>query len=314
MNPIESPNPRVRAHYDQLLQDLQRVMERESAPSQPASPLYHYCSFASFEGILRSGEFWFTSLYTMRDDPREFGEGFGLSRDILQNIREREGDLGALFCNPILGAAYEDEVRKRIEVYSASLGARDDEPQWVQYADNGCGVSFGLAGTMFEPRPLEEHAPNEVYNVAVVCYERVRAEALLREAIELTYARFKRALEDGSIRNAVEAEQILRLMHAEMHVRILQISATTKRSCFSHEKETRLLTYNHLQNPKRPILHRNLNGHTVNYVRIAMPLREPGNIPEVLIGRDAQPDVETRLRAIFGGLGIAPPKLVRSLK
>ncbi|MBY5393173.1 MULTISPECIES: hypothetical protein [Rhizobium] len=42
---------------------------------EPQQPLYHYCSPAGFEGILRSKVLWFHDL-TRMNDPRELELGF----------------------------------------------------------------------------------------------------------------------------------------------------------------------------------------------------------------------------------------------
>ena len=59
------------------------LMAQGDADDQPDNPLFHYTKEQAFNSIIKSQEFWFTSIYHM-DDEEELDFGMGVSRSLLK--------------------------------------------------------------------------------------------------------------------------------------------------------------------------------------------------------------------------------------
>jgi hypothetical protein len=120
-----------------------RRMAGTNAANDPKEPLFHYTTESAFFSILDSEQFWFTSIYNM-DDPEELNFGFNVARELFKEATERSKGLARGFCRELGEEGELEKIKELMAVYSVSFGLRDDGQQWMDYADQGRGVAFGL--------------------------------------------------------------------------------------------------------------------------------------------------------------------------
>jgi hypothetical protein len=90
-------------------------------------------------------------------------------------------------------------------------------------------------------------------------------------------------------------------------------SVTTKELKWQPEKETRLVAMNDRVTPKLPVHVRPASGQ--RYVVIPLPLFDPGVVTEVMVGPDADADVEKLVEALLRSLGMSTlPPITRSVR
>ena len=68
--------------------------------------------------------------------------------------RKRRSGAGAsarAFCRELGEDGEREKIKELIAFYSVSFGLRDVDQQWMDYADQGRGVSLGLAPEFFGP-------------------------------------------------------------------------------------------------------------------------------------------------------------------
>jgi hypothetical protein len=118
-------------------------MSNANAANSPRQSLFHYTSEAALASILKSEQFWFTSIYYM-DDPEELAFGLGVARSLLQAARTTGSGLVRPFCQVLLEEVTVTTLKEILAFYSMSFGLRDDIQQWKEYGDHGRGVAFGL--------------------------------------------------------------------------------------------------------------------------------------------------------------------------
>ncbi|MFT4183899.1 MAG: hypothetical protein QM636_18495 [Rhizobium sp.] len=109
---------------------------------QPRQPLYHYCSPAGFEGILKSKVLWFSDL-TQMNDPRELNLGFEHFMEALKSVRhgEYQGYRG-FFLSVLAGKLSELQESHHAFCCCFSL-AGDELPLWSEYTHyNGLSIGF----------------------------------------------------------------------------------------------------------------------------------------------------------------------------
>jgi hypothetical protein len=277
-------------------------MERRSqanAADEPTEPLSHYTGERALFSIIKSEQFWLTSIYHM-DDTEELTFGFGVERKLLQEAIAGGDELTRMFCEEL---ADEDEVKKLKEIfefYSVSFGMRDDAKQWEKYADKGRGIAIGLAPEFFKPLMTSSPKPEETIFLGKVVYGETRARERHSQVINDAIDTIKRTQAAGSIKDGTEARLFFQHMAADMRVETLWNSVTTKESKWRNQNETRLLAMNYLKAPHLKI-------HNAG-IRPRLELPQPllkRSITEVMIGPNADPGAELRIRAFLDQHGLA---------
>jgi hypothetical protein len=81
-------------------------MANANATRSPRQPLFHYTSEAALVSILKSEQFWFTSIYHM-DDPEELAFGLRVARSLFQQALGTRDGLIRAFCQVLLEAITE---------------------------------------------------------------------------------------------------------------------------------------------------------------------------------------------------------------
>ena len=81
---------------------------------------------------------------------------------------------------------------------------------------------------------------------------------------------------------------------------------TSKHPAYQHEQEVRLVIMGTPERLAPFVTTRYRGSEIVPYIPQPMPLREPGNILEIVVGPAAPTDTERTLRTMLGTLGIDP--------
>ncbi len=311
---------RLSKHLEKVLQSYsdaytQRMYEAD-ARDAPNSPLFHYTTWAGFEGIMRSRSFWFTSIEQM-NDATELTYGFSIATRLLQIAMFHASGtqpadwLVRQFCEPLVQPGNLAGIRGRFEFYSASFGRADEPHQWEQYGDHRRGIAIGLSERLFTPTYQPHAAPHEHHFMGRVVYDPARCEAQHRRPIQHALDTLTMEAQRETIPSGAQAAEFCRRLASEMHIPVLWNSITTKERKWEPERETRLIALNDRVSPKLPVHLRPIGGQ--RYVVIPMPLFDPGTVTEVMVGPDADADAERQVQALLGSLGMSPlPPITRS--
>lgn len=309
-------------HLGQVLQSYtdaytQRMYEAD-ARDAPCSPLFHYTTWAGFEGIMRSRSFWFTSIEQM-NDATELTYGFSIAARLLQMAMfsasgTQPADwLVRKFCEPLVQPGNLAGIRGRFEFYSASFGQADEPHQWEEYGDHRRGIAIGLSERLFTPTFQPHPAPHEQHFMAKVVYEPARCEAQHRRPIQHALDTLTMEAQRETIPSGTQAAEFCRRLASEMHIPIIWNSITTKERKWEPERETRLIALNDRVRPKLPVRLRPVGGQ--RYVVIPLPLFEPGIVTEVMVGPDADANAETIVGTLLQSLGMPTlPRITRSAR
>lgn len=101
--------------------------------------VYHYTTIGSLYNIIKSGEFWISSIQEM-NDPLELKFGKQIIKDkILKDIPNKEKLIELIDKLEFAGR----EMERNIYVFSTSKN-NDSYQQWINYSDKGSGISLGL--------------------------------------------------------------------------------------------------------------------------------------------------------------------------
>jgi hypothetical protein len=276
----------------------------------PKQPLFHYTSEQALLSIIKSEQFWFTSIFHM-DDTTELTFGFNVSRALLQEAIARKDGLVRDFCRGLL----EDDdlrkvIRESIAFYSVSFGLRDDIKQWKCYGDRERGVALGLAPDFFRPAPFEDPdhpKPEEEIFYSKVSYGETDARARHSKVIEAAFALVEQAQGRGWLRTKQDAATLCHHLRASMYPEIFWNCVTTKESKWSHQNEMRLLARNFLRKPRLPIVTVDKKSH----VEINQPrLRQ--SIVEVMVGPKADSEAVARVRESLALHGLSAVPVTRA--
>jgi hypothetical protein len=135
-------------------EDAKRILDSSLgylASQEPPPVIYHYTDDKGLRGILESGCFWLTDVFSL-NDPSEMAHGFKQAIKVL-NARAAAGPPESqTFARVFEAFAPEGAIQKIAHFFVCSFSAHgDDLGQWRAYADNGRG--YALA---FEARTLEK--------------------------------------------------------------------------------------------------------------------------------------------------------------
>lgn len=281
-------------------------MAKANAADEPTEPLFHYTNESALFSIIKSEQFWFTSIYHM-DDTEELTFGFNVAQALLREAVESGDPLTCMFCEELTNEEDLQRIKKLFEFYSVSFGEKDDAKQWEKYADGGRGISLGLAPAFFKPVSTEAPMAEEQVFLGKVVYGDAQARARHSQVIDEAIDTIKKTQKAGSIKDGQEARGFFQHMAAEMTVETLWNSVTTKHSAWRHQNETRLLALNNLKDPRLKIY----NADKRPRLELPQPLLKQ-NITEVVVGPNAGAGAEMRVRAFLDSHGLAHVPVTRA--
>lgn len=286
-----------------------RRMADANAADAPQQPLFHYTNEEALFSILDTGQLWFTSIYHMHD-PEELNFGFDMARGLFKEAAERSRGLARAFCRELGEDGEREKIKELIAFYSVSFGLRDVDQQWMDYADQGRGVSLGLAPEFFRPAPFEDPdnpKPEEVIFYGKVAYGLNDGRARHEKVVEAALALIERVQRRKWLRSGEEAATFCRHLAASMYTEILWNCVTTKDTKWSNQSEMRLLARNILKAPQLSIV----NAEVRPRVEIIQP-RLKQNIVEVMVGPKAEADTVQRLRDGLAARGLGQVPVMQS--
>lgn len=201
------------------------------------------------------------------------------------------------------GILTSNPMGETFDFYFFSLSShRDHAKQWEEYGDKGRGFAIGFAPTLFQP-DRSELAPlaNENVFVSRVIYggdaTSTRHRRGIRKLAEII-TRVQRAnpyLVQGK-NLQTWFDQINRAFIAEL---LIWNCLTAKSEGYRDEQETRYIILG-----VRAIFEDCRKQHDGrDYVETPLPLREPGNITEILVGPDAPHGAEAMATELLKDLG-----------
>lgn len=294
------------------------VNEHTSKPIP--SILWHYTTYAGFEGIILSKKIWATE-YRFLNDREEFLHAKQLAQELVEFEPEFTGevfparDMLRKAVNIAFNTGYLHEERLRVMV--ASFTADGDQlGQWRGYAGNSTGVSIGLDLTGLRP-PADI---GTAVTFAPCLYKKDEKATLLksifayyRSALQGWWDSVVQAAQKEKLAGTIDAEFLKRLIaehakeqqeviahaHTTLQFDLLRTAPLLKNESFSEEKEWRLvLPVEPIQMPtKHPMEFRHTRDTLVPYIAypLNMPNQEgpifckdvvlgPGSHPSAMIG------------------------------
>lgn len=278
----------------------------EQSKNAIEAPLYHYTDGPGLKGIIESQTIWFTD-YRHLNDPSELIHGIDMAHSVAHNIAKDADGRVQLFLETFIDMFNQHNFAETLGFFIASFSrARNDLGQWRAYADNGRGFAIGFAPKMFS---VVEPAPTETLGefVGPVLYTSDEVSARHRISLEKAASLFLNAananstlLQDRKIEIRFMREVARELIASPMIWNCL----TSKHEAYAHEQEVRLV---HLGQPERlspHVITRFRKSEIVPYIAHSMPILEPQNIIEIVIGPAAPSESERSLRALLNSLGI----------
>ena len=107
-------------------------------------PLQHYTSIEALEGMLQSGEMWFTDAYHLNDSG-ELRYGLNMAAEVVNQHPLRRGAMREMFCAEV-AKTLRVETHHAFRITLASFTRqRDDLGQWRAYSSDASGCCLGFA-------------------------------------------------------------------------------------------------------------------------------------------------------------------------
>jgi hypothetical protein len=293
---IPGLSPQLLALADEF-SDWWAIREKElDTANEVRDPLYHYTDMAGLVGIVSSETIRFTSVFHL-NDPSELAYGLGLTEDILKAEFDRGADPVKSFCKWT-----QHVLVKGAEIFGffvASFSqANNDLAQWRAYADNGRGVAIGLSPTLF--RVLDDQSELTVAEntlAAHVVYDRDKCRRNFNDAIQRAVRLVVQA--EAHVNSPAQREAFGRELTNRLVVPIYIHAATCKHHAYAHERETRLLIVNQLEE-LAPVTEVRTRGSTlVPFIPSRFRVRSPGAITEIMIGPAAAEHADDAVRAFL---------------
>jgi Protein of unknown function (DUF2971) len=283
----------------------QSQLLREQSESTPSEPLYHYTGEAGMRGILESRDLWCMSHLHM-NDPTEFEFSLKIARRVIQEVGQNDDFFVHHFCGCLDDLLDNNSLAGTFGFYLFSLSRhRDDEGQWRDYGRDGQGFALGFAPKLFEPREqLKERANENVFIGRVVYGEEqtaARHRLVIEKAAEITS---RVAWANESALRAVRPVPYLRSVALEVIASQLVWNCVTAKDVSSaREREVRYILMATHGTWAEHAKYLDRGGARVPYIETPVPLREAGNLSEILVGPTAPEGSEALVREVLIGLG-----------
>jgi hypothetical protein len=304
LEPSQDHPPELQAALDRFYSWCQAQLAEEEIRDRVVEPLYQYTTAAGLQGILESESMWFTD-YRHLNDPSEVRHGMARAHEVFQAAQEGADGRAGLFLRCAADLFSHDNVATFDFFIACFSSARDDLGQWRAYGDNGRGFAIGFAPEMFTPKPPEPGLPPEKHSfVGRVRYKpeeiMERSRRAIAQAADLFLAtadKNRELMRDKAV-GVPFMRELGGLLIAEQ---LVWHALTSKHHAYENEREVRVLMMGS-GSVLEPSTKTRMRGSAefVPYIALAWPVREPGNIVEVVAGPAATAQVAERLLATSG--------------
>lgn len=276
--------------------------------------LYHYTSFAGFQGIIESKSLWATDIRYL-NDVSEFKHAISLANDVVEGVLTDDFDpnLLSLFKRAVDTISNSSQLATCVASFSEN---RDMLSQWRGYCHDGRGVCLGIRSSNL--RHLEDES--NLVSLSPCEYKQAKQRALVEGALadvidfierpkfkvrlDREIASSKNLFHEGGTINEEEKSRITNLVASaiteEMEssgqsaaVNLFAIASLIKHSSFFEEAEWRLVVPVVAGSDKERLLRFRLGrSGLVPYLALSLP---PENqklvIEEIVVG----PTLESEL-------------------
>ena len=288
---------------------LRKVEERNAI----TTPLYHYTNRGGLEGIITAHQFWFTHYQHLNDDT-EIQFGMDVAKAILAEHGMRVPKI-KIFCDTVIDLFSAKNMNTAFGFYIASFSRnRDDLHQWQKYGQDGQGFAIGLAPKLFAIEDKPNRKPHENIFVSPVSYGDAAGRILHLPAIESaarivaeTVERKAKAMTDINKGMPFFRDMANNLLACELILNSLIV----KHSDWAPEHEVRLFILGEGANLAPYVSTRRRGTETVPFIKSDMPLRQPGNISEIVIGPTAPSDAEDFVCSLLTPFHSDPRSIIR---
>jgi hypothetical protein len=302
----QSLPPPLAAAIEEFREWMRGEQLAEEVRSAPHSPLYHYTpGEAGLRGILEKRKLW-CFIHNRQKDQEEVRYSLNIARQVIRQEADRGPPPVCRLLRGLDDLLANNCMEEMFDYYFFSLSAhRDHFNQWAEYGDGGRGFAIGFSPALFQIDRYEL-APraNENVFVSPVTYgrdaTRTRHRDVVRKLAEIVgrVEQANRPLVSGGN---------LQVWYDEMNkdyiaTMLIWSCLTAKAAQFQDEQETRyiILGVRQIFDDCR----KQHNGR--DYVDTPLPLSEPGNITEVLVGPQAPAGAEGMVRDLLQSSGYPP--------
>jgi len=211
-------------------------LESEEAPQL----IYHYTDDKGLKGVLESGCFWLTDVFSL-NDPSEMAHGFTQAIKVLNASTAAGPPESKIFARRFEAFALEGAIQKIAHFFVCSFSAhKEDLGQWRAYADDGRGYALVFDGKTlaeeFFGQTVEARFSNGTFRVL---YDDAQLCAIYKQIIDsmfdLISLPWKRGL-PKDVTNAYMGELEFWLTY-----HVLQAILFFKHEAYSNELEYRFL-------------------------------------------------------------------------
>jgi hypothetical protein len=278
----ETPNAILTAAIDELRLWVDDSMKDDEKATQITEPAYHYTNAGGLIGILESQEMRLSSIFHL-NDPTELQHG--LVEGVV-SLRLSEQNAHPEFKKFVDGwrAGHTATMLRQFAIFVGSFSLHgDDLGQWRSYGDDGKGFALGIRPEFFRTTPDIPAMDNERYFVAKVVY----GEAATRERQLAAVAKASEIIHRRQVLAEINDDNrawFFKTFAAELGVRILWNSITSKHQAYEHEREIRIVVIGHRAGKKGAVKFRARGSEVIPYVSLPMHLEEKQLIDRIVIG------------------------------
>ena len=269
--------------------------------------LYHYTDGRGLKGIMESQTIWFTD-YRHLNDPSELVHGLEVAHDVIRLLETGADKRVRYFLDYLRRIFIEENFSEMLQFFIASFSDdRDDLGQWRAYADNGRGYAIGFAPRQFQETDKFDRTADENVFVGRVIYDmrtfterhHIAIDEAIRIFLETINANAK-LIEDHSVGIPFMQKFATEIIASPLIWNCL----TSKHPAYKNEREVRLIITG-LQNQLMQYVEtRTRNSEIIPYIAHKIPVRDPHNIVEIVVGPASPPGSESSIRAMLASLGI----------
>jgi hypothetical protein len=306
-SPEPSLPPILQEAINKVNQWAEKHLLSEQEKNTIETPLYHYTDGRGLKGIIESQTIWFTD-YRHLNDPSELIHGIEMAHDVMRLAATGADSRVRLFLECLADMFSSKNFSATLEFFIASFSReRDDLGQWRAYADNGRGYAIGFAPRVFRIVDKPDRKPHENVFVGPVLYDVGEVTTRHHLAVDEAAAIFLGAVDANAdlVRDkAIGIPFMQDLARAIIASPLIWNSLTSKHPAYAHEREVRLIILG-LRNKLMPYITMRLRGsEIVPYIVHRLPIREPHNIVEIVVGPAAPVDTERSVRTMLNSLDV----------
>ncbi len=284
---------------------MQAELLADQTRSTPKTPLYHYTGKAALRGILEHRRPWCFS-HSQQSDDTEVRYSFQIVQRVIRDEIARGNPAVKSILTGLHGLLASNPMGKRFDFYFFSLSShRDHARQWSHYGDYKKGFAIGFAPTLFQPDRTDlAPAPNENVFVGQVTYGNPATAARHRRGVRKLaeiIARVQKTNPHLVRGQNLQAwfDEMNKAFIAEL---LIWNCLTAKSERYRDEQETRYIIMGVCA--LFDGIRKQHNGR--NYVETPLPLSDPGNISEIIVGPDAPADAEAMVAGLLNRFGYPP--------